>query len=68
MSTALKARPPSLKSRALTLVRTMPKDASWDDLMYRIYVRQKIDAGLADVRAGRVHPHESVRREFGLVS
>jgi len=64
----LKARPPSLRSRALTLVRTMPKDASWDDLMDRIYVRQKIEAGLADVRAGRVHSHESIRREFRLAS
>jgi predicted transcriptional regulator len=46
----------------------MPKDASWDDLMDRIYVRQKIEAGLADVRAGRVHSHESIRREFRLAS
>ena len=34
--------------------------------MYRIYVRQKIEAGLSDVRTGRVHSHESIRREFGL--
>ena len=32
--------------------------------MYRIYVRQKIDAGLADIRAGRVHSHEAIRKEF----
>jgi predicted transcriptional regulator len=32
--------------------------------MYRIYVRQKIDAGLADIRAGRVHTHASIRKEF----
>ncbi len=31
---------------------------------YRSFVRQKIAAGLADVRAGRVYPHESIRREF----
>lgn len=57
---------PSLKSRAMTLVRTLPANSSWDDLMYRIYVRQKIEAGLADLRAGRVHSHASIRREFGL--
>ncbi len=62
----LKAHKPSLKSRALKLVRTLPKNSSWDDLMYRIYVRQKIEAGLADLRAGRVHSHESIRREFKL--
>ena len=50
----------------MSLVRSLPKDSSWDDLMYRIYVRQKIEAGLADLRAGRVHSHESIRREFRL--
>jgi predicted transcriptional regulator len=64
----LKTNKPSLKSRAMSLVRALPKDSSWDDLMYRIYVRQKIEAGLADIRAGRVHSHESIRREFGLAS
>lgn len=64
----LKTQKRTLKSRAMSLVRDLPKDSSWDDLMYRIYVRQKIEAGLADLRAGRVHSHESIRREFGLAS
>jgi predicted transcriptional regulator len=34
--------------------------------MYRIYVRQKIEAGLADIAAGRVHSHGTIRKEFGL--
>ena len=34
--------------------------------MYEIYVRQAIDAGLADVEAGRVIPHEEVRSRLGL--
>ena len=62
----LKAQKRSFKSRAMSLVRDLPQNSSWDDLMYRIYVRQKIEAGLADLRAGRVHSHESIRREFKL--
>ena len=53
-----------IKSDALKLVRDLPANASWDDLMYRIYVRQKIDAGLADIRAGRVISHATLRKEF----
>jgi predicted transcriptional regulator len=34
--------------------------------MYRVYVRQKIEAGLADIAAGRTHSHEAMRREFGV--
>lgn len=58
----------TVKARAMSLVRSLPKDSSWEDLMYRIYVRQKIETGLADIRTGRVHSHESIRREFGMES
>jgi len=57
----------NVKSRAIRLISDLPKSSSWDDLMYRIYVRQKIEAGLADLRAGRVHSHEAIRRELGVV-
>lgn len=48
----------------LKLVRDLPAASSWDDLMYRIYVRQKIEAGLDDLHAGRTHSHAAIRREF----
>ena len=57
----------NVKSRAIRLIRDLPKGSSWDDLMYLIYVRQKIEAGLADLRAGRAHSHEAIRRELGVV-
>ena len=56
----------NVKSRALRLIRDLPAGSSWDDLMYRIYVRQKIEAGLSDIGAGRVHSHDSIRKEFGV--
>jgi hypothetical protein len=59
-------KPRTVKAKALRLVRDLPGSASWDDLMYRIYVRQKIEAGLGDIRAGRVHSHAAVRRELGV--
>jgi hypothetical protein len=55
----------NVKSRAIRLIRDLPKSSSWDDLMYRIYVRQKIESGLSDIKAGRVYSHDSIRREFG---
>lgn len=54
----------SVKTRAMRLLRDMPATYSWDDLMYRIYVRQKIESGLGDFREGRTHSHASIRREF----
>lgn len=60
--TAAKRR--NVKAKALKLVRELPASSSWDDLMYRIYVRQKIEAGLDDLQAGRAHSHAAIRREF----
>jgi len=62
----VKAKRTSVKSQAIKVIRMLPESSSWDDVMYRLYVRQKIDAGLSDIRAGRVHSHETVRKEFAL--
>lgn len=56
----------SIKKTAARLVRDLPESASWDDLMYEILVRQKIDEGLADLQTGRKHSHVAIRKEFGL--
>jgi hypothetical protein len=63
MSSAI-AKRKNVKSEAIKLVRGLSPSSTWDDLMYRIYVRQKIEAGLADIRAGRVHSHAAIRKEF----
>jgi hypothetical protein len=63
MATA-KVQRRSVKKEAIRLVRDLPASSSWDDLMYRIYVRQKIEAGLVDIQAGRVHSHAMIRKEF----
>ncbi len=60
------AKRPSVKSEAIKLVQGLSPSSTWDDLMYRIYVRQKIEAGLADIRSGRVHSHAAIRKEFAL--
>ena len=55
-----------VRHQAQELVDALPEDATWEDLMELIYVRQKITAGLQDVDAGRVVDVEEVRRRFGL--
>ena len=54
------------KTKAHRLIDKLPASASWDDVMQQIFVRQKIEAGLADLYAGRTHSHASIKREFGL--
>ena len=57
---------PNIKEEARRLVETLPDDSTWEDLMYEIYVRQTVEAGLADSEADRVIDVEKVRERFGL--
>lgn len=57
---------PTVKAAARQLVEHLPESASWEDLMYEIYVRQAIEEGLADVDAGRVVPAAVARAELDL--
>ena len=54
----------NVKEQDRAIVEQLPAEASWDDLMHRIYVRQKIAAGLEDVEQGRTILHEDVTRRF----
>ena len=59
-------QPSDIKSQAHRLIETLPDNATWDDIMYRVYVRQSIDSGIEDADAGRVVDVAEVRRRFGL--
>ena len=55
---------PSAKDAARRLIEQLPEQATWDDIMYELYVKQKLEAGLADIEAGRTIPHEQVKAEL----
>ena len=57
---------PSIKEEARRLVDRLPDNSTWEDIMHEIYVRQAIDAGLADSKAGLTTDVEQVRSSFGL--
>ena len=70
---AVSLRPPTrsdtlqahtVKEGARKLVEELPDDSTWEDLMYRTYVRQAIEAGLADSENGRTSSVEDVRNRF----
>ena len=49
-----------IKDDAHRLVDNLDDEATWDDLMYEIHVRQAIERGLADSDAGQTVPIEEV--------
>ena len=49
---------------AKRLIETMPETATWDDIMYQFYVKQKLRSALDAEKEGRVVPHEDVKKRL----
>ena len=56
----------NVKQEAGQLIESLPNDSTWDDLMHEMYVRQTIEAGMADSLAGRTTDVKDVLTLFGL--
>lgn len=54
------------KDEAHKLIDSMPPNATWDDLMREIYVREVVGRGLADSNEGRTRDVKEVREKHGL--
>lgn len=52
------------KEAAREIIEHLPEQATWDDIMYELYVKQKIEEGLDDIAAGRTIAHEQVKAEL----
>ena len=54
------------KEAAHRLIDQLPVNATWDDLMHEIYVREIIEKGLDDSRQGRTNDVGEIRKRYGL--
>lgn len=53
-----------VKEEAKKLLDKLPDEISWDDIMYEMYVRNKIDRGLQAADEGKLISHEEVKKRF----
>lgn len=56
----------SIRDELHQLADRLPTDADWKDVMYEVYVRQKIAEGEKAIAEERVMEHEEVRKRFDL--
>ncbi len=56
----------AIKQEVRRLAEELPEDATWDDVMERVYVLQAVEEGLKASREGRRRPVEDVRKSYGL--
>ena len=45
---------PSLKEEVLQILDTLPEDATWEDVHYALYVRERIDRGIREADESKI--------------
>ena len=53
-----------IKEQAINTIKQLPEGVSWDELMYELYVRQKIENGIKAANEGKVVSHDELRRKL----
>lgn len=54
----------SAKEAAKQMIDRLPDQASWADILYELYVKQKIETGLAAMTEGKTVAHEDAKRRL----
>ena len=52
------------KETAKQVIDRLPEQATWDDILYELYVKQKIEAGLTATAEGKTVAHEDAKRRL----
>ena len=52
------------KQATQEILQELPDDATFDDIMYRLYVRSKIEHGLKEADAGNLIDQEEAERQM----
>ena len=54
----------AVKAEAMKLIDSLPEETSWDDIIYQMYVRRKIQRAIEAAEQGRVVTHDQVKKQF----
>ena len=52
------------KEQAIQLISRLPEEVTWEDIMYRLYVKRKIEEGIKAAEEGRTVSHDQVKELF----
>ena len=54
----------TIKQIVQDIAAHLPEEATFDDAMHALYVRQKLEEGLRDLDEGRTYTQEEVEQRF----
>lgn len=54
----------SIKGKVIKLIQELPEDATMEDILYKLYVRAKIEEGLNELNEGQGIPHNEAMEKI----
>jgi len=54
----------SVKGEVIKLIQELPDNATFDDILYKLYVRAKIDEGIKELNEGKGIAHEEAMEKI----
>ena len=54
----------TFKNEAKKIIDRLPENATWDDLMYELYVTKKVQVALDAIEKDEITSHKDVKRKF----
>jgi hypothetical protein len=54
------------KEEARKVLESVPDNATWEDIMYQLYLREKVEAAIAEADAGEGISQEEMEKRFPL--
>jgi hypothetical protein len=48
------------------MIESLPDDATWEDVQYSIYVRERIERGRSEAAGGKILEEDEVERRMKL--
>ncbi|MEO0096182.1 MAG: hypothetical protein ABIL46_05100 [candidate division WOR-3 bacterium] len=52
------------KSKLVTLIKKLPEEIDIEEVMYRLYMLQKIETGENAINKGKIFSHKTVLKKF----
>ena len=54
----------AVKEQAISMIKDLPENATWDDIMYKLYVREKIENALKEADKGNFVSNEEAKKRL----
>ncbi|MFD0698020.1 hypothetical protein ACFQZT_28500 [Paenibacillus sp. GCM10027628] len=54
----------SIKGEVIKLIQELPEDVTMEDILYKLYVRARIEEGLKEVNLGQGIPHDEAMEKI----